>query len=147
MFSGFTKHDVIALADSTPCLFSGQRFSAAIESYPALGTALLRRTQEDLFSGRELLALAGGGLALSRVAGLVLALANGASTSPCHPAANFELPLTRGEMGAMLGLTIETISRMLGRLEQDGTISRTGARGIALHDPTRLAALVEVIEA
>ena len=38
----------------------------------------------------------------------------------------------------MLGLTIETVSRMLSRLEQAGAIRRKGKRGIELRDPALL---------
>lgn len=64
LFQPFAKHDVVALGESRLCLFSGERFHAAIAQHPALGTALLRRTQEELFAGRELLALVGSGSAL-----------------------------------------------------------------------------------
>ncbi len=50
----------------------------------------------------------------------------------------FELPLTRGEIGNMLGLTIETVSRKLGELEDMGAILREGKRGIALRNPQLL---------
>jgi CRP/FNR family transcriptional regulator len=69
---------------------------------------------------------------------LLLGLADGASDSSCHAATEFELPLTRGEIAGMLGLTIETVSRAITRFERDGTIRRKGARGIELIDPARL---------
>lgn len=47
----------------------------------------------------------------------------------------------------MLGLTIETVSRTVGRLEKDGAIRRSGSRGIELVDPARLSALIEGVEA
>ena len=50
----------------------------------------------------------------------------------------FDLPLTRGEIANMLGLTIETVSRKLGELEDMGAIRREGKRGIALLDATIL---------
>lgn len=76
--------------------------------------------------------------AAARVAGLILAFARAASDSPCHPAQRFDLPLTRGEIAAMLGLTIETVSRQLGELEAEGAITRKGARGIELIAPAQL---------
>lgn len=38
----------------------------------------------------------------------------------------------------MLGLTIETVSRMLTRFEREGAIRRNGKRGIELVDPALL---------
>lgn len=138
MFGPFARHDVVALADSELCMFSGPDFDAALGRYPQLARALLRRTQEDLHSSRDLLALTGSNTAEQRVAGALLSMAQAASDSPCHPAHRFDLPLSRGELAGMLGLTIETVSRMLTRLEQDGAIRREGKRGIELVNPALL---------
>ena len=138
MFGPYMRHDVVALGESELCVFSGPAFAQAIEKYPRLGQALLRRTQEDLFASRELLALTGNASAEQRVAGAILSLARAASGSPCHPTTKFELPLSRGELADMLGLTIETVSRMFTRFERDGAIRREGKRGIELVDPALL---------
>ena len=141
LFRPFADYDVVALTDSELCVFSGNRFDAAIDRHPALAKALLRRAQEDLYAGRELLSLAGGGAASTRVAGLLLALAKAASDSQCHPAGRFDLCLSRSELGNMLGLTIETVSRTIGKFEKARVIRREGTRGIELLDPARLSAL------
>lgn len=138
MFGPYMRHDVVALGESELCVFSGPTFADAVERYPRLGQALLRRTQEDLFASRELLALTGNASAEQRVAGALLSLARAASDSPCHPAERFELPLSRGELADMLGVTIETVSRMLTRFEREGAIRREGKRGIELLDPALL---------
>ena len=141
MFAPVARHDVVALTDSKLCVFSREHYEAAVDRFPALAKAVLRRTAEDLFEARTLIELMARRTAVRRVAGFLVAMANAASTSPCHPAARFELPLTRGEIAGMLGLTIETVSRQLTRLERDGAIAREGARGIRLADSTRLEAL------
>ena len=141
LFQPFAHYDVVALSDSRLCTFSQADMEAAIERYPALGRALLRRSQEDLHAARDLLDMTGRRDAKARVAALVLSLARAASDSPCHPAERFELPLTRGEMANLAGLTIETVSRRLTELEKEGVITREGARGIALSDPARLMAI------
>lgn len=138
MFAPIAHHEVVALADSQVCLFPADLYGRAIERFPALGRALLRRSAEDLFASRSLIDLMGRRTALQRVAGFIRAMADAASTSPCHPAQRFELPLSRGDLASMLGLTIETVSRQFGRLEQEGAIERAGARGIRLRDATLL---------
>ena len=138
MFGSYVQHDVVALGESEVCLFSGPAFERAIERYPRLGTALLRRAQEDLYASRELLSLTGNASAERRVAGAILSLARSASDSPCHPARRFDLPLSRSELADMLGLTIETVSRTLTRFERAGAIRRDGKRGIELLDPALL---------
>ena len=141
MFAPVAHHDVTAIADSTLCLFPADRYEKVVDRFPKLGKALLRRSSEDLFASRELIDLMGRRTALQRVAGFLKAMADAASSSPCHPAARFDLPLSRGEMAGMLGLTIETVSRQLTRLEKDAVIAREGARGILLRDAAQLQAL------
>ncbi len=138
MFQPFAHYDVVALTDTELCTFSKIDMENAIGQYPVLAHALLRRSQEDLHNTRQLLELTGKNRAGEKVASLILALAGAASDSPCHLAQQFDLPLTRGEMANMLGLTIETVSRQLSKLEKSGAIRREGARGIELIDLAKL---------
>lgn len=140
LFTPFARHDVVALTESRLCLFSRSEFEAASARFPSLGLALHRRAQEDLHESRALLDLVGRRSAEARVAGLLLALANAASGSPCHPARHFELPLSRGDMAGMLGLTIESVSRQLTSLERKSIVKRDGARGLDVLEPALLAA-------
>jgi len=138
MFAPFPAHDVVALTDSQLCVFAKADMTRALEQHPALTRALLRRSQEDLHLARKLLALGSGFGANEQVSKLVLALAQAASDSPCHPRLKFDLPLTRGEMASMLGVTIETVSRVLTALERAGIIKREGVRGIEILDAAAL---------
>lgn len=141
MFSPFAQHDVVALTESRLCVFAKSDMDRALDTYPGLAKALFQRSQEDLHAARELLALGSGRSAGEQVGGLLLALARAASDSSCHPAREFDLPLTRGEMANMLGLTIETVSRAISSLEKQGALKRKGTRGIELIDPARLGSL------
>ncbi|WP_309602274.1 Crp/Fnr family transcriptional regulator [Sphingomonas sp.] len=143
MFTAIAHHDVVALADSELCLFNRDQYEAAVDRFPALAKALLRRSGEDLFEARSLVELQARRSSKARVAGFLLAMADAASHSPCHPAEAFDLPLSRGEMAGLLGLTIETVSRQLTALERDGAIVRDGARGIRIKDAARLRALAD----
>ena len=138
LFAPFAHHDVVALTDSELCVFARSDMNQAVDAHPKLARALLRRSQEDLHHSRDLLALSGKRSAGGRVAALLMGLAEAASDSTCSRAREFELPLTRGEIANMLGLTIETVSRALTRFERDGVIRRKGARGIEVLDPARL---------
>ena len=102
----------------------------------------MQRAVNDLDDARALTDLIGRRDARGRVAGLLLAFADAAGPG-CHRARHFDLPLTRGEIAGLLGLTIETVSRQLSVLEQAGLIERTGARGIILRDADGLSALLD----
>lgn len=138
LFAPFAHHDVVALTESRLCTFARGDIERAINDYPALARALLRRSQADLLASRSLLELTGNASAEARLAALLHDFAAAASDSSCHLASEFELPLTRGEMANMLGLTIETVSRKLGELEDMGAIIRMGKRGIGLRDAQML---------
>jgi len=138
LFSPFVHHDVIALTESQLCTFARKDIDRAIDDHPALVRALLRRSQEDLLATRNLLELTAHASAEARLAALLHDFGAAASDSSCHIATSFELPLTRGEIANMLGLTIETVSRKLGELEEMGALTRKGKRGIEFTDPALL---------
>ena len=138
LFAPLTDHEVVALTDCRVCLFSRKQLEATIERFPQLGAALLRRAQDDLHETRRWLDLAQTGDARRKVGGALMAFAEAASDSPCHPARRFDLPLSRAELASLLGLTIETVSRQVTRFERDGAIRRHGMRGIELVDPAPL---------
>jgi len=54
-----------------------------------------------------------------------------------------ELPLRRAEMGLLLGLSPETVSRALSRLRQAGVIRPVSRRAWLIKAPAKLAALAE----
>jgi CRP/FNR family transcriptional regulator, anaerobic regulatory protein len=141
MFAPVARHDVIALTDSRLCVFGRADYEKAVERFPALGRALLRRTAEDLFNSRSVIDLMSRRNAKQKVAGFLLAMARAASDSPCHGEVSFDLPLSREEVAGVLGLTIETVSRQIGNLESERVIARVGRRGIRLLDPGRLESL------
>jgi CRP/FNR family transcriptional regulator, anaerobic regulatory protein len=143
MFSPVARHDVVALTESKLCVFGRADYERAVDRFPALGRALLRRSAEDLFESRSIIDLMSRRKASQKVAGFLLAMARAASDSPCHAMERFDLPLSREEMAGILGITIETDSRQLGRLEAEGMIERDGRRGIRLLDPARLEAMAE----
>lgn len=141
LFTPAAHHDIVALTDVELCVFPRQQYERALECFPALGRALLRRSSNDLLESRALLAAVTGRTAIQRVAAFLLALARAADPHEGRAAREYDLVLTRGEIASLLGLTIETVSRQLTRLEKDGVIRRDGARSIRLDDAARLTRL------
>jgi len=138
LFANTREFDVTALTKSRLCLVPRKDFEAMLAERPALTQALLRRTLDSLGESRALIDLVGRRDARARVAGLLLALARSAASEPCGQASSFELPLTRGEMANLLGLTIETVSRQVSKLVADQIIGRSGSRGITVRDARAL---------
>ena len=50
----------------------------------------------------------------------------------------FELPLDRRQIGDVLGLTIETVSRQFSKLKADGVIHLPDRRTVSIRDRARL---------
>ncbi len=138
LFRPFADYDVVALGKCQLCVFSKVEMRHALDTYPALTQALFRRSQEDLHESRAMLALASNTSATEKVATLLKSFAQAASDSSCHAAQHFDLPISRGELANLLGLTIETVSRQISKLEKSNIIKRHGTRGIELVDPARL---------
>ncbi|MDB5675970.1 MAG: hypothetical protein JWM65_2952 [Sphingomonas bacterium] len=136
------RYDAVALTDSELCLVPRKDFERLMREAPALQQGVLQRSINELDDARALADLIGRRDARGRVAGLLLAFAEAAGPG-CHHVARFELPLTRGEMAGLLGLTIETVSRQLGMLEEQGLLARHGARGIEIRDAPALGALLD----
>jgi CRP/FNR family transcriptional regulator len=141
LFAAQSNHDVIAVTDCELCVFPRAQYEKALDRFPALSRAMLRRSSEALEESRTLMAAVTRRSAGQRVAGFLLALARAANDAECHPARAFDLVLTRGEIASLLGLTIETVSRQLTKLEKDGIIRRSGARGVEMLDAARLGKL------
>jgi CRP/FNR family transcriptional regulator len=79
--------------------------------------------------------------AQEKVASLLLELACRIGADKARPA--FRLPLSRQEMADQLGLTIETVSRIMTRLKEEGLIALPTPSDVTLQRPADLAALAE----
>jgi CRP/FNR family transcriptional regulator len=123
------QFSVTALTDGEVCLFGRADFENFLTVHPDLERALLRRAFADLEQMRGFMAMLGRRTAGQRVAALLLALA-GAEDGAEKDGNLIALPLSRQEMADLLGLTIETVSRQLGRLTDAGLIALPDRRSV-----------------
>ncbi|MEP9358299.1 Crp/Fnr family transcriptional regulator [Sphingomonas sp. KR3-1] len=133
---------VTALGDAELCVFPRQPFERVLEDHAKMERLLLQRTMAALDEARARMLTLARLSAREKVAGLLLDLADraqGCRATALGPV-TFDLPLTRGEMAEVLGLTIETVSRQLTKLKTEGAINLMGARGITLRDRAKLEA-------
>lgn len=143
-FSG-TGGAVLAEA-ATPvelCCFARQQFEGLLRAYPVMQEALLKRVTGELDAAYEWMLLLGRKTAEERVARLLMLCAergNGAGEAAADAALcrDMELPLSRTEMAHFLGLTLETVGRMLRRLAEAGVITIGSGRHITILDGARL---------
>lgn len=119
---------------------------AALRAYGEDGVRVERAiwlaTARELQRTQQHLMLLGRKTACEKVASFLLDLADraGEGTPPDRITA---LPMGRQDMADYLGLTIETVSRMLSQLQADGLVEFVGLRRFRL---PRRAALLRMIE-
>jgi CRP/FNR family transcriptional regulator, anaerobic regulatory protein len=133
--------EVRAVSAAQICLFPRAAYARMVEENPRLAMGVARRALKASAESRALLDLIGRRRTEARVAGLLIALADAAASEPCAAAISFDLPLSRADMAALLGTTIETVSRQLGALEERGLIRREGRRAVHIIDAVGLAAV------
>jgi CRP/FNR family transcriptional regulator len=104
-----------------------------IAESPALGQRLIRQTLRELDEARDWMVTLGRKTAGEKVASaLWLIAAHADPSSEPHDGMMVELPLSRGDLADLLGLTIETVSRELTKLRERGVIEGSNARTMTL---------------
>lgn len=136
-FAGTAEQDVVALTDVTLCAFPVEAVEAALRRHPDMERELLTRTLDDLDSARRWLVRLAHASAGARVAGFLLDMAKRLGAAEGE---TVQLPVSRGEIADLLGLTIETVSRQVTRLRAAGIIDLPGGRGLVICDMAALAA-------
>jgi CRP/FNR family transcriptional regulator, anaerobic regulatory protein len=141
-FGQQSPYSVTALTEAELCIFSRAAFDSFARQHPELEHKLLRRTLDELDRSREWMLLLGKKTATERIATLLLEMSSRLGEAGCSADQTelneFELPLDRQQMGDVLGLTIETVSRQLSRLKADGVIVLPDRRMVAINDRRRL---------
>jgi len=137
-FGASSTNSVTALTDAELCVFTRSSFDGFAKKHPGLEHELLERTLGELDRARSWMLLLGRKSAAERVASFLIEmskrLGGQACESPAGPADRFELPLSRQQTADILGLTIETVSRQLGRLRDAGMILTPDRRTIEITD-------------
>jgi CRP/FNR family transcriptional regulator len=131
--------DVIALEDGEACVIPYAQLEELASRVPALQQQLLRLMSGEIVRRQEMMMLLATMRAEARVAAFLLDLSQRFSARGYSPA-EFNLRMTREEIGSYLGLKLETVSRTLSRFQARAIISATN-RHIRIHDTAALRAL------
>jgi len=113
-----------------------------VRNNPKLALELYEAMSNELSATRELLVSVCQRTAQERVAGFLLALSQ-RNTRRGEDASCIVLPMTRTDIADYLGLTIETVSRMLNKLRKDGLIDIKQCILITLNDQDALAEIAD----
>lgn len=135
-------YSAIALEDSHLLRFPAERFYALAEEIPALRDNVGQITNQVLARVIDHLFAIGQKRAHARLAFLLWQLWFRAS--PDGSKTLLHLPMRRVDMGAYLGLTLETTSRAFSRLRRDGVIATPDNSSVEILDLQTLQELAEV---
>jgi CRP/FNR family transcriptional regulator len=120
--SGQHSLDVVALEDGEVCVIPYAELEALAARTPALQKHLHRLMSREIVREQAQLLLLGTMRAESRVAAFLLNLAR-RFASRGYSATEFNLRMTREEIGSYLGLKLETVSRVFSRLQERALIT------------------------
>jgi len=112
------------------------------QSDPRLSAKLYEALSRELLAARELLFTVSQRTAAERLATFLLTLSRRAGRRGANPF-EFVLPMTRTDIADFLGLTIETVSRTLTKLRQDGVIDLEQCILVSITDPEALSRLAQ----
>ena len=140
-FTDTVDCSIVALTDAELCVFPRDPFEAVLADHSGMERLLLQRVLATLDEARGRMLMLTHSSAAQRVAGCLLDMAARVGTG-CRAMAEgpvtFDLPLARGEIAELLGLTIETVSRQMTALREAGLIALPGGRAVTLLDEAAL---------
>jgi CRP/FNR family transcriptional regulator, anaerobic regulatory protein len=141
LFAVRVDYDCTALTDADLCIFPRKSFEAALSDFQKLERSLLERTMAELDRTREWMLVLGRKSAEEKVASFLLDITHRLKAEGCGGAGGpttHVLPLTRGQIADVLGLTVETVSRQMTRLKSAGIIALPSSREVTILKPHML---------
>jgi CRP/FNR family transcriptional regulator len=115
-------YDAIAIEDSEVCVIPYAQLTHLALRLPELQAQLLRIVSGDISRDQGLMLLLGSMDAEQRIAAFLLSLSKRYRKLGYSPT-RFGVRMTREEIGSYLGLTLETVSRVLSRLQKEGLVA------------------------
>ena len=142
---GFTEsqtytYDAEMLTDGEVCRVQRPKFETMLARFPAVQRRFLALCSRELALTQDQLVTIGRRQAEQRVAAFLLSLREAARRRGAS-AELLEMPMTRAEIGDLLGLALETVSRSFSALRRRHLVREPGPHRIELLDIPGLARL------
>ncbi|MCG5076966.1 helix-turn-helix domain-containing protein [Paraburkholderia sp. RG36] len=125
--AGTHNCDAMALEDSTVCIIPFGRFEALCHENRRMQRHLYQLMSGEIVRESSLVMLLGTMTAEQRLAAFLLDLAARFRTRG-YSGAQFNLKMSREEIGCFLGIKLETVSRMFSRFHREGLVEPSGKR-------------------
>ena len=132
--------DAVALEDSELCVIPFARLEELSREAPSLQRHLHKIMSREIVSDQSVMMLLGSMRAEERLAAFLLNLSQRMTARGYSPS-EFNLRMTREEIGSYLGLKLETVSRVFSRFQSDELIA-VQQKHIRIRDIPKLRAIV-----
>jgi CRP-like cAMP-binding protein len=132
-----------AIDNAVVVRYPRRAFEALLDRDPRLGRRFFSLMCRELSAAQERLLLLGRKNATERMASFLLAAASRKAADGAKPACGVDLPMSRADIADYLGLTIETVSRLLTHLRGERIIDMPTAHRIVFVDRQALEVLSE----
>ena len=116
------------------CRFSRSWLKRLMSQFPQLQARFLQMSYRDLASWEDQIFLLGRKTAREKIASFLLRYGRDPRRNEIEKYRHIDLPMTRTEIADFLGLTTETVSRVLTRLAREKVITVGTSRSIRLTD-------------
>jgi CRP/FNR family transcriptional regulator len=133
--------DAIALEDSQVCVIPYRELEQLSRDFPALQQAFHKVMSREIVRDHGVMLLLGGMRAEQRVAAFLLNLSTRLQARGFSPS-QLVLRMTREEIGSYLALTLESVSRTLSRMHEDGLL-QVRQRDVRIVDEAALRAMLD----
>jgi CRP/FNR family transcriptional regulator, anaerobic regulatory protein len=125
--SGMHNCEAIALEDSTVCIIPFNQFESLCRESRRMQRHLYQLMSGEIVRESSLMMLLGTMTAEQRLASFLLDLATRFRTRG-YSGAQFNLKMSREEIGCFLGMKLETVSRMFSRFHREALVETRGKR-------------------
>ena len=132
--------DAVALEDSAVCVIPFSRLEELAQEFGGLQREFHRVMSREIVRDHGVMLLLSGMTAEERLATFLLNLSRRLEVRGFSPSM-FVLRMTRAEIGAYLGLKLETVSRSFSKLHDEGVLE-VRQREVHIADPVALRRLV-----
>lgn len=136
------EYSITALEDTALCVLSQEDFRKVLASSPQVRDQVLAHAYDRIKSLEKLVQVVTNKDVDVRMAVLLSNLAVGFGVEDQRGIA-INMPLSREDMAAYLGLTRETVSRRLSALQSEGILYLEGSRRVVVQDLDRLKEFFE----
>ncbi len=126
-----------AIVDTNLCRFPLRGLNRLLDRFPKLERRLLGMTRDELAAAQEQMLLLGRKTPVEKLSSFLLVLAAREERYGGSPDSVY-LPMSRSDIADYLGLTVETVSRTIGRLKSERVIALSSSNTVLFKDSERL---------